>query len=541
MTDMKVRREIGTAFIRFYYFLIHSPMELALVLFIVMGLWLRLQGIGFDLPNLYHPDEDAVLMPALTILKTGEWNPSRLEYGSLHIYILTAVSAVVFSLLVRDGRIPPNVDTIPIFERGTYPAVYQLPEFFLAARTVSAIMGTAAIFIIYLLGKRLGGKQVGLLAAGITAVLPFHVTDAHFATTDTPLFFWVTLALYLMVRTYDNWQQETVWAYIGAGFVAGLAMATKYNGVLLIVPLVLVAVLNLKKLEEIITFRTIAGPLGMAAGFLLGTPYALLDLPSFLSWFGYSLRLYNAPVEPAVTAWQWHLDFHLNSPHAPIFVLGLIGFLLSFFIWGKRSLLLGSFALVVWFAILNQTNYQARMWQPVSMVIILWAALVLDWVVRLVTNRFYTERWSRFVQFAPMVMMIPLMMESMTYGRNFAAGDVRTQTAVWIRENIPPGTAIGGDYFMPNLNPDSWAITKTFHVFEHDVAWYQAEGIDYVVMNEALNDFDTFSVEKKNKYDQFVAQVCLVEAINGPFLATTHFDIKIYQVPPCSPLPGQES
>ncbi len=40
---------------------------------IIGGLMLRLSGNDFGLPNLYHPDEDALIMPALEIIRSGNF------------------------------------------------------------------------------------------------------------------------------------------------------------------------------------------------------------------------------------------------------------------------------------------------------------------------------------------------------------------------------------------------------------------------------------------------------------------------------------
>ena len=49
-----------------------------LAVLMVLALGLRVWGIRFGLPNLEHPDEDAVLMPALQIIKTGNLEPERM-------------------------------------------------------------------------------------------------------------------------------------------------------------------------------------------------------------------------------------------------------------------------------------------------------------------------------------------------------------------------------------------------------------------------------------------------------------------------------
>ena len=493
---------------------------------------LRVRGIGFGLPNLYHPDEDVVVMPAISILKTGDLEPTRMEYGTLHIYLLTAVSAVVFALSARDGQIQ-DTSQLPIFERGTYPAIYPFPEYFVAARMVTAVMGVGIVLLTYMLARRLGNQRQGLIAATIVAILPAMVANSHYATTDTPVTFWILLGLYLLVRVYAHWPTDTLWAYAGAGFVCGLATATKYNAVVMAVPLLLTPLLRVRTPDEWLRFRVLIGPLTMVAGFLLGTPYALLNMPRFLHWFGYSLRLYNAPRDLPIPVWQWHLNYHLTSPHVLVFILGLVGVLFSFRRWGKRSLIINSFVIVLWAAVFSQTNAQARMWLPTVPVFSIWATIVLDTVIQQLENRRPSIRARRLIVYLPLIILAPLLVTSAQYGTRFQGDDVRTVAQQWIETNIPEGTAVAVDYMPPNLNPNTWEVTRLFYLFDQEPEWFADKGIEYLVMNEALNDFDKLEPQAQERYHRLMASVCLVQTIHGPMLSAAEFDMKIYRWGTC--------
>ena len=504
---------------------------LLLVAFFLLALSLRLWGIGFGLPNLYHPDEDAVVMPAINIVKTGNLEPIRLEYGSLHIYLLALVSAAVFLLSARAGYIS-DPTTLSLFERGAYPRVYMHPEYFLAARVVSAVLGALVVLWIFMLARRLASERIAVIAAALGAVLPALVVDAHFATTDTPLMFWATLALYLLLRAYDNWFEDSLWAYAGAGFVCGLATATKYNGVVLAVPLLLVPLLRVRSLDEMVRMRVLAGPLAMAAGFVSAVPYALLNLPNFLNWFAYSLRLYNAPREVAMSAWQWHLAYHLSSSHAVVFFLGLAGLLFSFFFWGRRAILPSSFAIVLWIAILSQTNYQARMWLPAAPLFLIYAAFMLDLLAGAVARR-WLPRHTRTFACAPLLLPLLLLPASANHARAFTEDDVRTRAQRWIEANIPTGTAIAMDYYGPNLSPDRWPVTKLFHLAHEELPWYEERGIKFLVVSEAVYNEGNVPPTLAEQYQVLLQQSCLRQTLSGPFLSNPDFQIWVYEAPPC--------
>ncbi len=518
---------------------VHGP-AILLGFLLLAALALRLIGIGFDLPYLMHPDEDAVVMPAINILKTGDWAPTRMEYGTFHIYLLTAVFAGVFSLAARDGRIA-TVDQLPLFERGTIPAIYTHPEYFVSARVVSAVLGTLFVLVVYMLGRRLGNQRQGLIAAAIATFLPALVVNDHFATTDTALMFWVALSLYLLLRAYDHWENDSFWAYAGAGFVCGLAASTKYNGLVLAVPLLLVPLLRARSLDEWLSWRVIAGPLAMLAGFLAGTPYALLDLPKFLYWFGYSLHLYNAPDrEIVMPVWLWHMRYHLTNPHMPVMVLGVMGTALSFRYWGiRRAVIINSFAAMLWLAILGQTNAQSRMWLPGASLFILWAALALDVLIgRLAAILAARQQDTRWAYTLLLLLLLPFFYFALRYDLNFRQGDVRTLAREWVEANVPPGTAVAVDYFHPNIDPTIWPLTRTFLIFEHDARWYADHGVEYLVLNEVLTDFGQQPPGADGRYRTLLQGVCEVGRVRGSFVATTETDIKIYRVGSCESLSG---
>ena len=61
-------------------------------------------------------------------------------------------------------------------------------DFYLWGRAVTAILGTASVFVLYMAGLRWGARTA-LLAAGLLAVMPLHVRESHFILTDVPVTF----------------------------------------------------------------------------------------------------------------------------------------------------------------------------------------------------------------------------------------------------------------------------------------------------------------------------------------------------------------
>lgn len=88
------------------------------------------------------------------------------------------------------------------------PLYYFLLHFWLAlkgdapyyARILSVFFGAGTLPFIYLIGKRLGGAMVGLAAAVLLAVSPFHIFFAQETSMFTLLTFNAAIALYALAR-----------------------------------------------------------------------------------------------------------------------------------------------------------------------------------------------------------------------------------------------------------------------------------------------------------------------------------------------------
>ncbi len=87
-----------------------------------------------------------------------------------------------------------------------------------SVRTLSALFGVLTIPVVYLLGRRLtDDDKVGLLAALILAVSPFHVRFAQEARMYTLLALNASLALYALARLFTDPRSAT--APVGRQFV----------------------------------------------------------------------------------------------------------------------------------------------------------------------------------------------------------------------------------------------------------------------------------------------------------------------------------
>ena len=198
-----------------------------LLLFVILSiaLGLRLYGINWDQGGLFHPDERAILMrvndldfPApsevgnLVDPEISPLNPGWFNYGSLPLYALGAVKAVLSpatDLDLFDLRIP--------------------------GRAVSALADTATVALIFLIGVRWFSLRVGVVAALLAAFAVIHIQLSHFFAVDGVMTLFIVAGVFFSIRVARSGRRLDS---LLAGLMVGLGLATKFS----VAPLVLTVI-----------------------------------------------------------------------------------------------------------------------------------------------------------------------------------------------------------------------------------------------------------------------------------------------------------
>lgn len=193
---------------------------------ILIGLALRLWGIGFGLPYEYHVDEVQYVRQAASMGSRG-LEPTWWNNPPFFKYLLLAEDVGLFLA----GKVAGIYTSAADFgtRNSSDPTLL-----YLLGRTTSALFGTLTVLVSYWLGKVAYNRRVGLLAAWFVAVAFMLVRDSHYATNDIALTFFVALGVLCAVRISRTGQ--TRW-YVLGGVALGLGFATKYTGAVIAVPL----------------------------------------------------------------------------------------------------------------------------------------------------------------------------------------------------------------------------------------------------------------------------------------------------------------
>ncbi|MDX6676490.1 MAG: hypothetical protein QOE31_542 [Solirubrobacteraceae bacterium] len=237
---------------------------LAIGAVLLLALGLRLWGVDHGLPYAYNADENAHFVTRAIGLFGHDWNPNYYVNPPAYTYIVHIALAIFYG-----GR------------AGVSNAFAADPtNIWILSRALAGLLGTLAVWLLYLAGSRLIDRRVGLLSAGIMAVAFLPVFYSKLALNDVPTLVGVCLALWGTAGILRFGRPRD---YLFAGIGLGLACATKYTG-----GIVLLAILGAVGAQfaasggRAYAMRGLAIVVGTSlAAFLIANPYALLDFSAF--------------------------------------------------------------------------------------------------------------------------------------------------------------------------------------------------------------------------------------------------------------------
>ncbi len=398
---------------------------------LVVGAVLRVWGLDFGLPGLYRPDEEFVVSRGQAVTE-GKLNPHFFQYPTLYIYFLGGLYALG-----------------DVFGRGNLPPA----EAHLLARSATAVLGVLAIFAVFRLGRATYGVPAGLVAALLATFSYSHVRESHFGTTDVPMVLLATFALEAMlsVRRNGRWADS-----LTAGALAGFAFSTKYPALALAVPLALAHALPPTRRSMM---KGATALLVMAACFLVGSPYVILDYQGFRdamqmeSSFTGGLQGLDAP-----HGLRWLFGFALRYGYGlPLTIVAIAGgvWAIRDQVRGRRGpiLVLLAFAVAVIAPFLMSRLVYVRYALPLLPVLCLLAALAL---VR-IAARLSAQRSVALALCLGLVVSAEPAVRAIRTNVLFTRPDTRNLARDWIAANVPAGVGIATDsyywYPKPPLPP----------------------------------------------------------------------------------------
>jgi len=417
-----------------------GPLSLVLAVAFALRLW----GIKQGLPYVYEVDEYGHFVPEAVRMFGHGLNPRYFVNPPALTYLLHVVFGVWFGVLRSSSH------ASIAREFALHP-----DRFFLLARVVVALLGTASVWLLYLVGARLFNRATGLLASVVMAVAFLPVFYGHLALNDVPTLVGLTLSL---LGTAGILRRGRMIDYLLAGVGLGLAAATKYTAGVMLLPLLGAAVAQYRdgarEHGRDVAIGTGLALLAALAAYLVANPYSLLDFHAFRA----ELELQSHYTEQSQSSW-------IGGPRQGSFVYYLWSFTWGLG-WIPALAALGG-AVTIWrrdrrvgwmlvpVAVLYllflslQGRYFGRWLLPIFPVACLLAASFALELVSWATRR-VPRLDTAFVVLAVIALVVQGAVYSIHSGLVLSRPDTRNLTRTWAVEHIPAGAKIVLEPAVPN-------------------------------------------------------------------------------------------
>lgn len=242
--------------------------RLLLLLVLLATAVLRWSGLGWDSYLHYHPDERYISWVATTIEwpyslatafdpHTSSFNPyywpadgasegivvpqdepRDFAYGHVPLYLGVAATRLMEAARPLLSRVLPDSWA---FTREVLNTADQIEFRHVTAvsRWLTGLFDVGTVLLVYLLGKQLFSRDVGLLAAAFLAVNVMHIQLAHFFISDPYQTFFGVAALLCLVTAVNRVRAggNGRWLLGLAAASVGLAVGSKFSAILLLLPL----------------------------------------------------------------------------------------------------------------------------------------------------------------------------------------------------------------------------------------------------------------------------------------------------------------
>jgi 4-amino-4-deoxy-L-arabinose transferase-like glycosyltransferase len=480
-----------------------------LVALLVFAFLLRIWGLTYGLPFVEEFTSDNEMFVPLAIHLTAR-DPSPHWFqvpGSTVIYPL----ALVFHLenwLAR-GLGATDLYVEQAFAQNPTP-------FYAIGRLVAASAGTLAVLVVYLIGREISCSRIGLVAAGLLALSPLDVFVSHLARPDTLVVLLTSLSLLFCVKILREPRWE---CYAAAGASAGLAMSSKYYGVLVIACLPLAHVLGTRVqrregrwlLRREAVFKLVMGLACAPLAFAVTSPFFVLEFEKawadLLLW-GTTTHLSADGLSPLGNLW-WYA-----TTGAPVAMGWAAMAMVPVGLWRsvRRKTLsvavLGAFVVVYVAGISILALHWDRWLLPAIPALAVVSALGVDqllgWLGRVV-------RPSSIRTLCGSVLLGLLAWqpasEAIAGNINRSLPDTRILAREWIQANLPAGSAVATDAYSAPLDADRFRLMRTFSLSSESPEYYGEQGIEYLVTSSAMYERFLAEAERYSSNVEFYRRV----------------------------------
>lgn len=254
-------------------------------LLLILGLFLRTTMIYGQLPYIGNMDEVVLLNRALSIIETKNLNPKFFNYPSFPIYLTSLSMSIGYLNMVSQNRTLHIEDIKQI----GYP-YFDDPRLVEPVKLLFSFLSIVSVFLIAVSSRKFFNLQQAIIPLIIGIIVlseRYFFYSQAYVNVDIIATFWIVTVIAVM-SFYEHKDTYTAKA-IFPGIASGLAIASKYNMAVVVLP-VIAAILfySKKKLVRIILFLSIT-----TLTFILAVPFSVLDYHRFIIHVGNEINHYR--------------------------------------------------------------------------------------------------------------------------------------------------------------------------------------------------------------------------------------------------------
>ncbi|MDQ5850986.1 MAG: glycosyltransferase family 39 protein, partial [Chloroflexota bacterium] len=442
---------------------------------------LRAYAAHWGLPYVDHADEPTLVNIALGMLRSGDLNPHFFMYPSLYFYLLLGV----FSAHYRWGQATGLYSSLDQMSITTH-FYTSVPGFFVWGRMLTSVIGSLTVLNLYVLGKRMWSPGAGLIAALCVATAPYHMRHSQFVTTDVTSAWFVVLAFTSAVAIMQTGRWPS---YVAAGLYAGLAAATKYNAGAVVLAVIAAHGLCWGRQALARVARLTGAGAAAVLGFVVGTPYVVLDWPHFLKDIGNQASHYGGGLHgDYLGAWNIgaYVEFFWTDGLRPAACIALVAGLVVL-LWQrpKVGLLWLSFAVPYLLLFLPWQTHFMRNLMPLLVLCAVPVGVAGAVIVERVLQ--HAPYLSPAAAAAVLVVLYGITTrDAVTFTLFEATPNSRVLAGNFVR-TLPRGQRMAVE-----LNPAQWLgdpiVEPVSSITDHSLEWYRANNFRYLVTNDDRRD-----------------------------------------------------
>lgn len=492
--------------------------KLVLILIILLGAFLRFYKLDWGEGLYAHPDEYHIAISVNHLSFPNQMHPHFFSYGTVVIYLIYFSKNVleIFSVIFN----------------------FQLSivNSFLIGRFYSALFSTLTILIIYFISRLVMENKYALMTSFLVALTPGLVQQAHFATPESTLTFFICSTLLFLLFFIKTIRLKYL---LLSSIFLGLGIGTKIVAAIFFPVIFLGILIKFWKKPLKFSLYLLISILASLIIFSVTSPYVFLDYKAWRSSFNYedsvargtSIVFYTRQFINTIPVL---FQFEKIFPYAlgPILFFGTLGIIFSFFQIIKKFEVTLLIILLSFFAIFLPNAFLFAKWTRFMAPVFPFFSIFAVFLIRSIPDKF-----QDFKTVLITVLLVSTGIWSLMFFSIYIKPDVRLSADKWIKSNLSQESTYlveGGDTI--DLPLSSSRVSIDFYSLEDNP-------ITREKIVQALLESDYFILQSRRVFlnHQRLSDLYPKTALfyNALFNGTLGFEkIKEFHSYPSIPIPG---